>query len=146
MQLSRHRLMDIHIVLKKGTTYALLILLLFVPSFLLALLFQKIVYGDIHYLFLGFLLLLLLLVTIVFNRIKPQTEKAVEQFLFKDRMITVKPWRNSAKRWSQSSIYNPFQKVSSKQSLRPWGLRRHLLFLWNEEKEAILYLNQRTSM
>jgi len=35
----KHRLMDINIVLKKGTTYVLLLLLLFIPSFLLMSLF-----------------------------------------------------------------------------------------------------------
>ena len=47
----KHRLMDINIVLKKGTTYILLILLLFVPSILLILLSQKIFFKEINYLF-----------------------------------------------------------------------------------------------
>lgn len=38
----KHNLMDIHIVFKKGTTYILLTILLFVPSFLLVILSQKV--------------------------------------------------------------------------------------------------------
>ncbi len=49
----RHRLMDINIVLKKGTTYILLLILMFVPSFFLILLSQKIFFNKISYLILG---------------------------------------------------------------------------------------------
>jgi signal transduction histidine kinase len=81
----KHRLMDINIVLKKGTTYILLLLLLFIPSFLLILLGQKIYYGKINYLFTAMMFLVLWAVALLFHRIKPGTEKAVESFLFKDR-------------------------------------------------------------
>ena len=134
MQLSRHRLMDIHIVLKKGTTYALLIFLLFVPSFLLALLFQKIVYGDIHYLLLGFLSLLLFLVTIVFNRIKPHTERAVEQFLFKDRY----DYRDTLAKFSKAMVtildLQSLAKSVFETITQTMGVEKASLFLWNEEK------------
>ena len=130
----RHRLMDINIVLKKGTTYTLLILLLFVPSFLLALLFQKLVYGDIHYLLLGFLSFLLLLVTIVFDRIKPRTERAVEQFLFKNRY----DYRDILARFSKAMV-----TILDLQSLtksvfgtitQTMGVEKASLFLLDEEK------------
>lgn len=81
----KHRLMDINIVLKKGTTYILLLLLLFVPSFLLILLGQKVFYGKMNYLFTGMMFLILLGAALLFHRIKPGTEKAVEHLLFKDR-------------------------------------------------------------
>ncbi len=76
--------MDINIVLKKGTTYVLLLVLLFVPSFLFILLSQKVFFNKISYLFSAVIVALLFLVTILFYRIKPQTEKAVEQLLFKE--------------------------------------------------------------
>jgi two-component system nitrogen regulation sensor histidine kinase GlnL len=81
----KHRLMDINIVLKKGTTYTLLLLLLFIPSFILILLGQKIFYGKINYLFTVMMFSILFLAAILFHRIKPRTEKAVDHFLFKDR-------------------------------------------------------------
>jgi hypothetical protein len=81
----KHRLMDINIVLKKGTTYALLMFLLFIPSFLLIILSQKLFFGKINYLFSFIIFSILLLVTIFFNRVKPGAEKAVEQILFKDK-------------------------------------------------------------
>ena len=81
----KHRLMDINIVLKKGTTYVLLVLLLFVPSILLIILSQKFFFGKINYLFSAVIFFILLLVTLFFHKIKPGTEKAVEQLLFKNR-------------------------------------------------------------
>src|SRR4030065_831582 len=81
----KHRLMDINIVLKKGTAYILLLLLLFIPSFILILLGQKIFYWKINYLFTMMMFSVLFLAAILFHRIKPGTEKAVDHFLFKDR-------------------------------------------------------------
>ena len=77
--------MDINIVLKKGTTYVLLLMLLFVPSFIFILLSEKVFFDKISYLFSIVIVALLFLVTIFFYRIKPQTEKMVEHFLFKNR-------------------------------------------------------------
>jgi signal transduction histidine kinase len=130
----KHRLMDIHIVVKKGTTYALLILLLFVPSFLLALLFQKLVYGNIHYLLLGFLSALLLLVVILFNKIKPRTERAVEQFLFKDRY----DYRDTLARFSKAMVtildLQSLAKSVFETITQTMGVEKASLFLLDEEK------------
>jgi hypothetical protein len=81
----KHRLMDIHIVLKKGTTYVLLLLLLYAPSFFLVLLTQKIFFRKIDYIFSIILLSIVFIVTISFQKIKPRTERTVEQFFFKNR-------------------------------------------------------------
>jgi signal transduction histidine kinase len=81
----KHRLMDMDIVLKKGTTYSLLILLLFIPGSLLILFGQRFFYGAIDSLFFTFLLSLLLLITLLFNQMKGRTERAVEQLFFRDR-------------------------------------------------------------
>jgi len=132
--IAKHSLMDIHIVLKKGTTYALLILLLFVPSFLLILLFQKFIYGHIHYLFSGFVIFLLLLVTILFNRIKLHTEKAVEQLLFKNRY----DYRETLGKFSKAMVTILDLQSLSKRIIetitQTMGVEKASLFLWNEEK------------
>jgi signal transduction histidine kinase len=130
----QHRLMDINVVLKKGTTYILLIFLLFVPSLLLILLFQKLVYGHIHYLFSGFVFSLLLLVAVLFNRIKPQTEKAVEQFLFKDKY----DYRETLGRFSKAMVTILDLQSLSKRIIetitQTMGVEKASLFLLNEEK------------
>jgi signal transduction histidine kinase len=126
--------MDIDIVLKKGTTYVLLMVLLFVPSFLLILLFQKVVYGHVYYLFSGFVLFLLLVVAILFNRIKPHTEKAVEQFLFKDKY----DYRETLGKFSKAMVtILDLQSLSQRiveTVTQTMGVGKASLFLWNEEK------------
>ncbi len=130
----KHRLMDINIVLKKGTTYFLLLLLLFIPSFLLILLGQKIFYGKINYLFTGMMFLVLFLAAIFFHRIKPGTEKAVEHLLFKDRYN----YRETLGQFSKVLV-----NIIDLQSLgkrvietitQTMGVERASLFLLNDEK------------
>jgi signal transduction histidine kinase len=81
----RHRLMDINIVFTKGTTYIFLLLLLFIPLLLISILSQKVFFGKISYLHSFIIFSLLFIAALLFGRIKPRTEKAVEQIFFKDR-------------------------------------------------------------
>ncbi len=130
----KHRLMDINIVLKKGTTYILLLLLLFIPSFILILLGQKLFYEKINYLFTMMMVLVLFLVAILFHRIKPGTERAVDQLLFKDRYN----YRETLGKFSKVLV-----NILDLQSLgkrvidtitQTMGVERASLFLLNDEK------------
>ena len=130
----KHRLMDINIVLKKGTTYVLLLLLLFVPSFLLILLSQKVFFDKISYLFSVVIVALLFLITILFYRIKPQTEKAVEQILFKK----LYDYRETLAEFSKAMVsILDLQSLSKKiieTITQTMGVEKASLFLWDEEK------------
>ena len=130
----RHRLMDINIVLKKGTTYTLLLILLFVPSFILILFSQKVFFAKISYLFSVFIVALLFLITILFYRIKPQTEKAVEQILFK----RLYDYRETLARFSKAMVSILDLQSLSKNTLetiaQTMGVEKASIFLWNEEK------------
>ena len=130
----KHRLMDINIVLKKGTTYVLLILLLFVPSTILILIGQKFFFKEINYLFSAIIILLFLLVAFFFNRIKPQTEKAVEQLLFKDRY----DYRETLGTFSKAMVSILDLQSLSKRIIetitQTMGVEKASLFLWDEEK------------
>ncbi len=106
--------MDINIVFKKGTTYILLLILLFVPSFLFILLSQKLFFSKISYLFSAIIVALLFLVSLFFYRIKPQTEKMVEQFLFKNRF----DYRETLGKFQQGHGFHPRFAVSFKKNLR----------------------------
>jgi signal transduction histidine kinase len=132
----KHRLMDINIILKKGTTYALLMILLYVPSFLFILLSQKVFFNKVNYLFSVTISALLILITIFFNRIKPQTEKVVEQLLFKDKY----DYRETLGTFSKAMVtILDLQSLSNRiietitQTMR---VKKASLFLWNEEKGA----------
>jgi signal transduction histidine kinase len=130
----KHRLMDINIVLKKGTTYFLLLALLFVPSFLLILLSQKVYFNEISYLFSVVMVALLFLSTVLFYRIKPQTEKAVEQILFK----RLYDYRETLAEFSKAMVsILDLQSLSKKiieTITQTMGVEKASLFLWNEEK------------
>jgi two-component system, NtrC family, sensor kinase len=132
--IAKHRLMDINIVLKKGTTYVLLLLLLFVPSFLLILLAQKLFFLKISYLFTGFIVALFFLVSLFFYRIKPQTEKMVEQFLFKNRYDYRETLANFSKAMVSILDLQSLSKEIIETITQTMGVEKASLFLWSEEK------------
>jgi signal transduction histidine kinase len=130
----KHRLMDINIVLKKGTTYVLLMLLLFIPSVILIMLCQKLFFKEIDYLFSAIILSLLLLVAFFFHQIKPGTEKAVEYFLFKNKY----DYRETLGKFSKAMVSILDLQSLSKRIIdtiaQTMGVEKASLFLMNEEK------------
>jgi len=130
----KHRLMDINIVLKKGTTYVLLLLLLFVPSFIFILLIGKVFFDKISYLFSIVIVALLFLVTVFFYRIKPQTEKMVEQLLFKNRYDYRETLRNFSKAMVSILDLQSLSRRIFETITQTMGVEKGSLFLWNEEK------------
>jgi signal transduction histidine kinase len=139
----KHRLMDINIVLKKGTTYILLMLLLFVPSFLLVILSQSIFFGKIHYLFSAIIFSILLLVSIFFDRIKPATEKVVEHLLFRDRY----DYRETLGNFSKAMVTILDLKSLSKKIIdtitQTMGVEKASLFFMNEERGGYYLLESK---
>jgi signal transduction histidine kinase len=139
----KHRLMDINIVLKKGTTYILLILLLFIPSFLLIILSQKIFFKEINYLFSGIIFSVLFLVTIFFYKMKPGTERAVEQLLFKDRY----DYRETLSKFSKAMVTILDLKSLSKKIIetitQTMGVEKASLFFLNEERGGYYLLESK---
>ena len=136
----KYRLLDINIVLKKGTTFFLLILVLFLPSFLLVLVSQKLFFQEINYLFSAIILSLFFLITILFHQIKPVTEKAVEQLLFKNRY----DYRETLGKFSKALVTILDLQSLSKRIIetitQTMGVEKASLFLLNEEKgEYYLY-------
>jgi signal transduction histidine kinase len=136
----KHRLMDINIVLKKGTTYFLLMLLLFIPSILLIILSQRYFFREINYLFSAIILILLFLVAFFFHKIKPGTEKAVEQILFKNRY----DYRKTLAQFTKALVtILDLQSLSKKiidTITQTMGVEKASVFLLNEEKgEYYLY-------
>ncbi len=130
----KHNLMDINIVLKKGTTYILLSLALFVPSFFLILFSQEVFFSRISYLFSVVILAMLFLVTLIFYRIKPHTERVVEQVLFRNRY----DYRETLADFSKAMVsILDLQSLSRRifetitETMR---VEKASLLLWNEEK------------
>ena len=130
----KHRLMDINIVLKKGTTYIFLMLLLFIPSFILIVLSQIFFFQQINYLFSGIIFSILLIVTIFFHNIEPGTEKAVEQFLFKDKYN----YKGTLGKFSKAMVtildLKSLTKKIIETIIQTMGVEKASLFLLNEER------------
>lgn len=130
----KHRLMDINVVLKKGTTYILLIALIFVPSFILILLGQKIFFGKINILFSLVLSGILFLVAILFNKIKPGTERAVEQILFREKYN----YRETLGKFSRAMVsildLRSLAKRIVETVTQTMGVEKASFFLLNDER------------
>ena len=82
----KFQLLDIKVVVKKSLIYALLLLLLVVPCYLLLVLAQWVTFGSINYSFSLVSLGLFILVGFFFPRLRFQTEEALERVLFKRRV------------------------------------------------------------
>jgi signal transduction histidine kinase len=130
----KHRLMDISIVFKKGTTYALLMFLLFIPLLLISILSQKLFFGQISYLHSFIVFALLFLAGILFYKIKPGTEKVVEQLLFRDRY----DYRETLRKFSKAMVSILDLESLSQRIVetitQTMGVEKASLFLWDEEK------------
>ena len=128
----RHR--DINIVLTKGATYGLITLLLLIPSGTLVILGQKHLFKEITYVSFTFILLILLLVAVFFQKVKPQAERTVERFLFKDRY----DYRETLAVFSKAIVSILDLRSLSKRGIetitQTMGVEKASLFLLNEEK------------
>ncbi|MFH2012147.1 MAG: ATP-binding protein [Pseudomonadota bacterium] len=81
----KDRLMDINIVIKKGTTYVILTVLLYIPSLIVVNIAQMFFFGFINYLFSFIILLLVIVVAFIFPKLIISTERTIEQILFKGK-------------------------------------------------------------
>jgi len=141
--IAKHRLMDINIVFKKGTTYFLLMFFLFLPSFLLVILSEKLFLGKIHYLFSVVILLILFLVTVFFYRIKPKTEKVVEQLLFRDRYNYRETLGNFSKAMVTILDLKSLTKSIIETITQTMGVEKASLFFLNEERGGYYLLESK---
>ena len=130
----KHRLMDINLVLKKGTTFFLLSVGLFMPSALLLIYVQNLYFHQISYYFSIIVLLIVFILTVIYNKVKTSTEKVVEQLLFKNRY----DYRETLGEFSKAMVsILDLQSLSKKiieTITNTMGVQKASLFLLNEEK------------
>ena len=83
--IARYRLMDIGVVLRRGVIYALLLLALLIPCYLIVVWGQYLAFKEINYLFSLVTLSLLTIVGFLFPKLRFKTEDALERALFNKR-------------------------------------------------------------
>jgi len=139
----KHRLMDINVVLTKGTTYFLLLVVLFLPSSILLVYAQKLYFHQVNYYFSVIVLLLVFVLTVFYHRVKSGTEKAVEQLLFRHRY----DYRETLGEFSKAMVsILDLQSLSRKiieTVTNTMGVEKASLFLLNEEKGGYYLLESK---
>jgi two-component system NtrC family sensor kinase len=83
--ISEHQLMDINIVIRKGTVYTYLSLLILIPCMAAIVIAQRFLCGRIYFAYSFVTFFILLFAGLLFLRIKPGIEEKVEMVLFKKR-------------------------------------------------------------
>ncbi len=83
---ARYRLLDIDVVIKKSVIYAILLLCLLLPCYVVVILGQKIAFGVVSYDFSVGTLALLIVVGFYFPKLRFRTEEALERVLFNKRI------------------------------------------------------------
>lgn len=130
----KHRLMDIDIILKKGTTYIILVFLLFFPSLIIMLIGQNIFFGKIDYLFSFVTVALLFLTSLLFYKIKPSAEKTVEQIFFRDKYDYRETLGNFSKAMVSILDLTSLTKKLIEIISQTMGVEKASLYLLNDEK------------
>ncbi|MCX5885020.1 MAG: ATP-binding protein [Proteobacteria bacterium] len=81
----QHRLMDITIVLKKGTIHTILLSFILIPSLAISVFFEKLLLHTINIPLTIIISLLFLIGIYLAPRIKPQVEEVVDRVIFKEK-------------------------------------------------------------
>jgi len=139
----KHRLMDINVVLKKGTTYFFLIVVLFLPAALLLVYVQNLYFHQISYFFSIIVLLIVFILTVLYDKVRVGTEKAVEQLLFRNRY----DYRETLGEFSKAMVsILDLQSLSKKiieTITNTMGVEKASLFLIDEEKGGCYLLESK---
>ena len=132
--ITKYRLMDINIVFKKGTVYFIIMLFLFIPSCFIVILSEKLFFYKINYIFSAIIIFLLLCVSFLFYKIKPRTEKAIEQLLFKEKYN----YRETLSEFSKAMVSILDLKALAKRIIetitKTMKVEKASFFLLNDEK------------
>src|SRR5881409_704477 len=81
----RHRLMDITVVMEKGLTYLLLLLVVAIPFYPILVVTEQAFFGSVSHAFSILMFLLFALVMLMTYRFKPEARVAVARILFRQR-------------------------------------------------------------
>jgi signal transduction histidine kinase len=81
----KHRLMDIDLLIKKGSVLLFSMMILCFPVFILLVALQRLFYGTVNYEFIVFVIILVGSVSFAFAKIRTMAEEKIEKYIFRDR-------------------------------------------------------------
>jgi signal transduction histidine kinase len=134
--IARYRLMDIGVVLRRGVIYALLLLALLIPCYVIVVWSQYLAFQEINYSFSLVTLSLLTIVGFLFPKLRFKTEDALERALFNKRA----DYRETLLRSSREMV-SLVDLAALSASLvhtvcRAFGIDKASLFLSDESKRT----------
>ena len=131
---ARFRLLEIDVAIKRSLIYALLLLILLVPCYLMVIWGQQLAFASINYTYSLSTLLLFIVVGFVFPKLRFRTEEALEGVLFRKRA----DYRETLLRSSQEMVSVVDLKALSESLVqtvwRALGIDKVSLFLLDEGK------------
>jgi two-component system, NtrC family, sensor kinase len=134
--IAQYRLLDINVVIRKSLIYALLLLVLLVPCYLVVIWGQQVAFGNINYTFSLFTLLLFIIVGFLFPKVRFRTEEALERALFQKRVdyreTLLRSSREMVSIVDLENLSNNLVKTVS----RALGTETASLYLLDEAKEV----------
>jgi len=130
----RYRLMDIDVVIKESLIYALLLLLLLVPSYLIVIWAQAATFGEIDYTFSMFILLLFVIIGFLYPKLRFRTEHALERVLFKKSYHYHNTLLRSSKDMLSVIDLNTLSEKLVNTVSKALGIEKASLFLSDEAK------------
>jgi two-component system, NtrC family, sensor kinase len=133
---ARYRLMDVDVIIKKSVIYALLLLALLIPCFLVVVWGQMLAFDAINYSFSMSTLLLFIIVGFLFPKIRFRTEEALERALFQKRVDHRETLVRSSKEMVSIVDIEQLSNGLVKTVARALGTEKASLYLLEEAKGA----------
>jgi two-component system, NtrC family, sensor kinase len=132
----QYRLLDINVIIKRSVIYAVILLAMLVPCYLIVVGAQELAFGTIDYTFSLITLSLLITVAFFFPKLRFKTEYALERALFKKRL----DYRETLLRSSREMVSVVDLKELSNRLVqtvgRALGIQKVSLFLLDEAKSV----------
>ena len=124
----QYRLLDVSVVIKRSLIYALVLIALLVPCYIIVIGGQLYSFGSISYWFSSVTLVLLLGVGFLFPKLRFKTEDALERVLFNKRSTLEKLFCDRVKIWFRSSISKHYQRIWFTRSENRWASKKFRCF------------------
>jgi signal transduction histidine kinase len=132
----KYHLMDINIVIKKGTVYAYLSFLVLIPCTIIIIIAQRYFFGEARTFFTFLAFCTLLLASLVSLRVKPEIEEYVETVVFKRRFKYKKALRDLSEIIVSFLDEKELFKKAGNILIKELGAEKVSFFLWDREKRA----------